>query len=112
MVALHDDSWMELVEGCVEIIDELDRHMNPLDAPRREVDGQVVADVVVIRMEELLQRSGVDVISGEPIFDPRRHQPIEASAKASPGAPISETLSPGFAVGRRVLRRARVRVTE
>jgi len=96
---------MRLVEECVEVVDELDRHMNTFDAPRREV-----AEHVVLRMEEVLERSGVEVISNEPTFDRGRHQPVGASATASPGAAIAETLSPGFAIGRRVLRRARVRV--
>ena len=101
----EDGPWMRLVEECVEVVDELDRHMNTFDAPRREV-----AEHVVLRMEEVLERSGVEVISDEPIFDRGRHQPVGASATTSSGAAIAETLSPGFAVGRRVLRRARVRV--
>lgn len=101
----EDGPWMRLVEECVEVVDELDRHMNSFDAPRREV-----AEHVVLRMEEALERSGVEVISDEPIFDRSRHQPVGAIATASPGAAIAETLSPGFAIGRRVLRRARVRV--
>ncbi len=105
MKLVEDGRWMKLVEECVEVVDELDRHISTFDAPRREV-----AEHVVLRIEEVLERSGVEVISDEPIFDRSRHQPIGASATASPGAAISETLSPGFAVGRRVLRRARVRV--
>ena len=96
---------MKLVEECVEIVDELDSHMDGLDAPRREL-----ARHVVLRMEEILGRSGVEVIMNDATFDRARHKPTTASAATTPGAAISETLSPGFAVGRRVLRRARVRV--
>ncbi len=110
-IKLYDGSseggepWMKLVEECVEVIDELDRHMTSLDPQHQEL-----ADHVIIRLGEVLERSGVDVISDEAAFDSKRHRPERAGSRTSPGATIAETMSPGFAVGRRVLRRARVRV--
>lgn len=100
---LEDKRWMRLVEECVEVVDELDQHMDRFDAPRREV-----AKHVILRLEEILGRSGVEVISNETAFDRGRHKP--AGENTVPGAAISETLSPGFAVEHRVLRRARVRL--
>ena len=102
---LEDGPWIKLVEECVEMIDELDEHMAGFDAPRREL-----ADHVILRLKEILERSGVEVISNEAAFDRSRHKTAGESAAPVPGAAISEILSPGFAVGRRVLRRARVRV--
>ncbi len=102
---LEDGHWMKLVEECVEVVNELDDHMSNFDAPRREV-----ARHVILRLEEVLGRSGVEIIENDASFDRARHQQTPASAVTAPGAPISETLSPGFAVGPRVLRRARVRV--
>ena len=99
------EPWVKLVGDCVDIVDELDTHMSGLDAPRREM-----AEHVLMRLEEVLARSGVEVISEEAVFDRSRHRPDDADGSAVPGAPIAETLSPGFAVGPRVLRRARVRV--
>jgi len=96
---------MMLVEECVEVVDELDDHMSSFDAPRREV-----ARHAILRLEEVLGRSGVEVIENDRSFDRTRHKPIPANVASVPGTPISETLSPGFAVGPRVLRRARVRV--
>lgn len=101
----EDGRWTKLVEECVEVVDELDDHMSDFDAPRRDV-----ARHVILRLEEILERSGVEVIENDISFDRARHKPAPASAATAPGAFISETLSPGFAVGPRVLRRARVRV--
>jgi hypothetical protein len=97
--------WMKLVEECVEVVDELDEHKDGFDAPRREL-----AEHLILRLEEVLERSGVEVITDEPVFDRARHKPIANGGAAHPGAVISETVSPGFAVGRRVLRRAQVRL--
>ena len=96
---------MNLVEECVEVVDDLDEHMDSFDAPRREVAGHVI-----LRLEEILGRTGVEIISNEAIFDRARHQPDADHAATDNGASVGETLSPGFTVGPRVLRRARVRL--
>src|SRR5215216_2440197 len=87
--------WTELAEGCVDVIDELD---------------QQLAEHVMLRLEEVLERSGVEVIVDEASFDRARHRPLSGGVEVSNGAAITETISPGFAVGQRVLRRARVQV--
>lgn len=102
---LENEPWVGLVEDCVEVVEELDRHMTGFDSERKEL-----ADHVMLRMEEVLERAGVEVISDDETLDKRRHNAEKSSAGHAPGDPIAETLSPGFAVGRRVLRRARVRV--
>ena len=96
---------MKLAEECVEVVDELDEHMDSFDAPRREMAGHVI-----LRLEEILGRSGVEIISNDAVFDRARHKPDADHAATDNGAVVCETLSPGFAVGSRVLRRARVRV--
>ena len=96
---------MKLVEECVEVVDELEEHMDSFDAPRREV-----ARHVILRLEEILRRSGVEIISNDSIFNRARHKPDTNHAATDDGAAVRETLSPGFAVGPRVLRRARVRL--
>ncbi len=102
---LEDERWMKLVEECVEVVDELDEHMGSFDAPRREV-----ARHVILRLEEILGRSGVEIISNDATFDRARHRPDAEHAATDNGAAVGETLSAGFAVGPRVLRRARVRL--
>lgn len=101
----EDGRWIKLVEECVEVVDELDEHVNSFDAPRREVAGHVI-----LRLEEILGRSGVQVISNDTIFNRTRHKPDEDHGATENGVAVRETLSPGFAVGPRVLRRARVRL--
>ncbi len=103
---LEEGRWMKLVEECVEVVDELDEHMESFDAPRREVAGHVI-----LRLEEILGRSGVEIISNDTIFDRARHKPDADHSALDNGAAVRETLSPGFAVGPRVLRRARVRLS-
>lgn len=100
-----DKPWIDLVEECVGIVKDLDRHMSGFDPARQEL-----ADHVILSLAEGLERAGVDIISDDETFDRKRHEPAEAKSRTAPGATVVETLSPGFAVGRRVLRRARVRV--
>jgi hypothetical protein len=102
---LEDERWMKLVEECVEMVDELDEHMESFDVPRREV-----ARHVMLRLEEILGRSGVEIISNDATFDRTRHKPDADHSALDNGATVRETLSAGFAVGPRVLRRARVRL--
>lgn len=104
---LDDKQWVGLVEGCVGLYDELDRHFASLDPECR-----ALAEHVLLRLQEILGRSNVEVIAGEAIFDRHRHQPEQTETRVMPGAVIAETLRPGFAVGHRVLRRARVRLVE
>src|SRR5918994_1784261 len=59
-----DEHWIELAEGCVEVIDELDQNADGFDTPRREL-----AEHVALRLEETLERSGVEVIKDEVNFD-------------------------------------------
>lgn len=102
---VEDGHWIKLVEECVEVVDELDKHMGSFDAPRREVAGHVL-----LRLEEILGRSGVEIISNDTVFDRARHKPDVDHAATENGAAVRETLSPGFVVGPRVLRRARVQL--
>lgn len=101
---LDNGPWVKLVEESVALFDELDRHRVDFDAPRQEV-----ADHVICRLQEILERCGVEPISGGGCFDRNRHQP-EGATRVPPGATVTQTLSPGFRVGKRILRRARVQV--
>lgn len=96
---LDNRAWVSLVEECVQLLDEVDRDFEHADATRKQV-----ASHVVLRLGEILERADVEVIDGETTYDRLRHQ----APKAAPGMPVAETLSPGYAIGRRVLRRAKV----
>jgi len=103
---LGNRPWIKLVEECVDLFDELDRLSPRLDAARREM-----AEHVSFRLREILERSEVRVIDGDTHFESGQHQPEQPTVSIRPGTPIAATVSPGFAVDRRVLRRARVRLS-
>jgi len=102
---LRNKRWLELAEDCTNIFDELDDLMPTLDAPRQEISRHVKS-----RLREILIRSGVEPISRDCAFDESRHQLEHSNAAVAPGTPIVAFVSSGFAVERRVLRRAVVRV--
>jgi hypothetical protein len=102
----EDRAWLKLAEECVALFDEMDRHLVDFDPKRREL-----AEHVLFRLRELLERSGVEVIAQEEPFDRYRHQAVAPPGSHPPQMAIVEVLSPGFAVRRRVLRRARVKLT-
>lgn len=104
---LNNKAWIKLTQECVTLFDELDRKSASMD-PRR----QELASYVCSQLEEILERCGVTILSGDSAFDERRHRPYPAVNRVAAGTAIAETLSPGFVVGPRVLRRARVRLAE
>jgi len=104
---LDNKAWIKLVGQCVSLFDELDRKSVGMDPQRREMAGYICS-----QLEEILERCGVTIISGDSAFDESRHRPYPAVSRIAAGSAIVQTLSPGFIVGPRVLRRARVRVAE
>lgn len=103
---LDNGPWLKLVEECVALVDELDRHTDNFDPAQREL-----AEHVIWRVQEILDRCSVQTIMNETIFDRNRHQPASSGGNIVLGVTIAETLSPGFVVANRVLRRARVLLT-
>jgi molecular chaperone GrpE (heat shock protein) len=104
---LENKPWVNLVEENVNLFEECDRLLTSLDASSREF-----AQHVNCRLGELLHRAGVTIIAGDATFDRVRHQSDPADSIPTNGMPVAETQSPGFAVGRRVFRRARVKVNQ
>jgi hypothetical protein len=102
---LENDAWVRLVEEDVALIDELDRHRSGLDE-----SGRAVADHMSSRLREVLERAEVEVIDDDASFDRLRHAPLNPQGAPEVGTPIAEVVSPGFAIGPRVLRRAQVRL--
>lgn len=101
---LDNKPWLNLVERCVALFDELDG-LFPAGDPRQET-----ANHVMYRLREILALSGVEVIDRDTIYDVHRHRLETPDTGIAPGAPIVRIISPGFAIGTRVLRPARVRV--
>jgi hypothetical protein len=54
-------SWLGLVEECVGVLDELDRHAGSFDPARREL-----TEHAILRLEEVLERSGIWGIHSTP----------------------------------------------
>jgi molecular chaperone GrpE (heat shock protein) len=104
---LANKPWVRLVEECVTLFDEIERLHSSLDDSSRDF-----ADHVKCRFLEILERSGVTIISGDALFDGARHQADSLPGEVADNTPITETLSPGFSVERRVFRRARVKIAE
>lgn len=100
---LDNAPWVDLATQCAELFDELDRTLDQFDPARREV-----AEHALYRLREVLELSGVDVIDGDPVFDRNRHEPMGPVPTGATDKGTMRIVSPGFAVGRRVLRRARV----
>jgi hypothetical protein len=88
---------------CVRLFDEVDRARARLEPGAGEL-----ADHVLERLREVLVLAGAEVIEGEPAFDRGRHQSVDGRGET--GDPVHETVSPGFAMDGRVLRRARVQL--
>jgi molecular chaperone GrpE (heat shock protein) len=102
---LDNKPWLSLIEECVDLYDELERLQ-----PSLEIAAQELVDHCRCRLLEILQRSGVSILAEDAAFDRSRHQAEALQESACEGTPIAAMLSPGFAVGRRVFRRARVKL--
>lgn len=100
------ERWIALAERCVVLFSEMELH-----SPAFEPGCREIANYTCARLQQILEQSGVEIIVGEATFDNQRHQ-VEYPLCGAAGAPIEETLSPGFAVQQRILRRARVRLAE
>jgi hypothetical protein len=100
---LNNKPWVKLVDECVRLYGELDAEKSEFDPPRQEV-----VDHVMCRLQEILERSKVQTISDDTIFDFSHHQAGTKYKKVEPGTTIVETLSPGFRVGPKVFRKAQV----
>jgi hypothetical protein len=104
---LDNRPWVKLVEEVVELFDEIESIH-----PRLHPPAQELAKHLKDRLVEILERNQVEILHKGEIgvrFNRARHQP--AMPPADPEvAVVAEVLSPGFVVGRRVLRRAHVRL--
>lgn len=93
----------KLVRECVDLFDEMVEIADG-GGPAGEI-----ADHVCSQLTELLQRCGVTILGEEPLYDLTKHQFIGSKPKA----PDSFTVvRPGFALGAKVLRRAKVKSVE
>ena len=102
---LDNAQWLSLVEECIELEGDLVNLHEHLDDT-----SQHIVDHTTLRIQDMLERSHVEIIVNERAFNRTRHQTKPVHPIPRPGTPITATLHPGFAVGRRVLRRAQVQI--
>jgi molecular chaperone GrpE (heat shock protein) len=96
---------LDLLEDCVSLFDEIDGHIASLDPPAQEI-----AKHVCDRLQEILERAGMEVIAEDGVFNRRLHRP-EKKGSGNNGDDSqwhARILSPGFQLDRRVYRKARV----
>lgn len=100
---LDNKRWVGLAQGCANLFDEL-AGLFPASDPRQET-----ANHVMYRLREILSRSGVEIIFDDRTYDAYRHQLESPNTETRTGTPI-KIVSPGFAIGRLVLRLAQAQV--
>ena len=103
-VTLEDNKpFAKLAKENADFMDELDALSPQLDEGARKL-----VQHVNIRLQEALERCGVGRIEEETIYDVVRHRSASGQ-RIVQGGPICETVEPGLALGRKVLRRAKVK---
>ena len=94
-------AWFALAEDCVAIFDELDRLALRFDPERSALCSHICK-----RLLGAVERSGVEVIGEAAAYDSR----IQLESNERPRESqlhFVKIVSPGFRIGRKVLRRAR-----
>jgi len=103
---LDNKPWLDLAKDCLALFEEMDRNRDFF-----ETQGErQLADHIGLRLQEILERSGLEVIDTGGPFGRNLHQPDRSAAGTAPELLAVEIRSPGFRIGRRILRRARVRL--
>lgn len=103
--SLFNRPWVKLVEDCTELYSEIADRL-----PCYDPNQLNLAHHVLDRLLEILERNGVTIISGDHLFDRTRHATEGGSRDVPADSPILATISPGFAIEKRVLRKAVVKV--
>lgn len=99
------DRFVRAVEELTKLVAILDRQKGQVDEVTRPWLNYLIDQVTGV-----LVRCDVELIDGEAMYRRARHEPVGSAAMPAEGQEIVETLRPGFALGRRVLLRARVRL--
>ena len=102
---LDNKPYVKVIEDLFQLSSEMER----IGGKSSDEGMKSIAEHVVMRLEEIFERNGLSPIDGETSFDVRRHKPEPASVVAD-GSEIAETLSPGWSLDERVMRRAKVRI--
>lgn len=99
------DRFVQAVGELTELVAVLDRQRGQVDEVARPW-----LDYLIDQVTGVLVRCDVELIDSEAAYRRARHEPVGSAAMPAEGQEIVETIRPGFALGRRVLLRARVRL--
>jgi hypothetical protein len=100
----EDERRNLLIQECTDLMNELDTFHTKADENNRQLIEHTLS-----RLENALDRTGVERIENESRFDIVRHR-ADFGKRIPQGAPISETIRPGYLLKNRVIRRALVKV--
>ncbi len=104
------------IEGVVaELLPVLDNLDRALDASDHHEPAKVAEGVQLVRQQlaDLLGRRGLEPIAAEPgdAFDPHVHEALSHQLSEHPEGTIAAVWQPGYRLGTRVVRAARVVVS-
>jgi hypothetical protein len=99
--------FVKLAEECAELMNEFDGYSERLDTD----EGKMMVELVLKRLQEILERCGLERIENETVFSVLRHTPVPMQLVRD-GIPVIKTQFPGLALGNRVYRKARVMVDQ
>lgn len=100
--ASSDAAFFDVIKDCADLLIQLEDMEGRLDEKAKPL-----AEHVKINLQEIIERAGANRIDGEVRFDVARHQPVPAKVVAK-GSTIKATLGPGYEVGGKIVKRARV----
>lgn len=101
---LDNKPYVKVMEDLMRLSSEIRRL-----ADHAPDDSRDALDYIYEQLEDVFERNGLTMIEGETVYDVCRHQPVPA-ALVPDGTPVEKTLVPGWALDRKVLRRAKVSV--
>lgn len=99
----ENKAFVKLAEECTDLMNEFDGYTERLETD----EGKMMAEMVVKRMQELLERAGLARIDDETEFSVLRHTPVPMQI-VQEGTIIIQTRFPGLAMGNRVYRKSSV----
>jgi molecular chaperone GrpE (heat shock protein) len=104
---LKNSAFMALVEQQLQLM----KRLEAMQSMYAEESVKVVLEQIQADLHSALEIAGAQRIEVDTRFDPLRHEPVPMRIVAT-GVPIITVLEPGLIIENRVLKKARVQVTE
>jgi len=101
---LENKPFVKLVEECIDLMNEFESYTERLESE----EGKMMAQMIVRRLQESLERSGLERIDDEKEpFTILKHKP-EPMMPVAEGKTLKGIIAPGLAIENRVFRKAKV----